>query len=293
MSQNINSKNIIGDRKFSFIDSDVLSIINLSSSYNCVCDKITLKNGKKFVVKFQVASGNSKYHSIYYEGKSLKIMNKKFGNIFPKVYHLEKNLFIINWIENNNLKNNNSEEELAYYLSKIHSDNNGRFGFDFNSPIGGIEQPCGFENSWVNFFRKKRLQFIFDKINYSNPMPKDINKGIEKIINKLETFIPESNKPSLIHGDLWSGNILFNNGRLAGLIDPGIYYSNKELDLSSLSFLNVVSKDFIEKYKNFSNIENDFEERKGIYELYYALLNVYLWSREYIKNTKEIIKRYE
>ena len=124
-------------------------------------------------------------------------------------------------------------------------------------------------------------------------MPKDINKGIEKIINKLETFIPESNKPSLIHGDLWSGNILFNNGRLAGLIDPGIYYSNKELDLSSLSFLNVVSKDFIEKYKNFSNIENDFEERKGIYELYYALLNVYLWSREYIKNTKEIIKRYE
>ena len=54
-----------------------------------------------------------------------------------------------------------------------------------------------------------------------------------------------------------------------------------------------MSKDFIEKYKNFSNIENDFEERKGIYELYYALLNVYLWSREYIKNTKEIIKRYE
>ena len=77
MSQNINSKNIIGDRKFSFIDSDVLSIINLSSSYNCVCDKITLKNGKKFVVKFQISSGNSKYHSIYYEGKSLKIMNKK------------------------------------------------------------------------------------------------------------------------------------------------------------------------------------------------------------------------
>jgi len=293
LSQNISSKKIISDGEFSFIDSEVLSIINLSSSYNCVCDKITLKNGKKFVIKFQNSSINFSYHSVYYEGKSLKIMNEKFGNIFPKVYHLEKNLFIINWIENNNLKDYNSEEELAYYLSIIHSENNGKFGFNFNSPIGGIEQPCNFENSWIDFYRKNRLQFIFDKINNSNPMPKEINKGIEKIINKLENFIPESNKASLIHGDLWSGNILFNNGKLVGLIDPAIYYSNNELDLSSLSFLNVVSKNFIEKYKNYLYIENNFEERKGIYELYYSLLNVYLWSREYIKNTKEIIKQYE
>ena len=59
------------------------------------------------------------------------------------------------------------------------------FGYDFNTPIGGIEQNCNYEESWINFYKTKRLQMVYDLINRKNPMPSNINSGIEKIINKL------------------------------------------------------------------------------------------------------------
>ena len=75
-------------------------------------------------------------------------------------------------------------------------------------------------------------------------------------------------------------------------IDPSIYFSNIELELSSLTFLNVVSNNFINEYKQYINVEKGYEERSKIYELYYSLLNIHLWSRSYINNTYEIIKKY-
>ena len=134
---------------------------------------------------------------------------------------------------------------------------------------------------------------ILDIINKYKPMPNEITKQIQKIIDNLEKYIPETNTSSLVHGDLWSGNILYNNGDLVGLIDPGIYFGNKELDLASLYFLKVVSKDFINKYRDYSEIEKGLNERIGIYELYYALLNIHLWSREYINHAKKIVEKYK
>ena len=153
-----------------------------------------------------------KYPSIYYEGKSIEKLNKLFNELFPKIFHIEKNFFIMNWIEHNNEVNNESESDLAFKLSKLHLIKNNEFGYEFNSPIGGLEQPSSYEKSWINFYKIKRLQMIFDVINNRNPMPKNLNRSIQKIIDNLEKFIPECNSPSLIHGDLWQGNILFNNG---------------------------------------------------------------------------------
>ena len=292
LSKNLDINKFFEYKSFSFIDSKIDSISELSSAFGCSCKKIILKNKKKFVIKVQNSFNSKKYLSVYYEGKSLQNMNKRFNNLFPKIFHLEKNLFIMEWKEHNNLINEQSEDELALNLAKIHSVKNNNFGYDYNSPIGGLEQPCEFEKSWISFFRSKRLKMIADEINKVEELPKEINLGLEKILTKLEKFIPESNSPCLIHGDLWSGNILFNNGKLVGLIDPSVYFAINELDLSSLYFLNTVSKDFIDKYKEHIKIEPGFNERIGIYELYYALLNVHLWSRNYINQTYEIIKRY-
>ena len=286
-------KPAIKKKLLTIANSDILSISSLSSAFGCTCEKIILKNKKKFVIKYQNLTNKLSYPCIYYEGKSLKFMHKKFGNVFPKIFYLQKEFFIMNWIEHNNITNQLSESKLAYNLYKIHSIKNSKFGYEFNTPIGGLEQPCSYNNSWINFYRTNRLQMILDTINKNKPMPNQITKQIQKIIDNLEKYIPDSKTSTLIHGDLWSGNILYNNGDLVGLIDPGIYFGNNELDLASLYLLNVVSKDFINKYKDYIEVEKGVDERIGIYKLYYALLNVHLWSREYIHHIKKIIKKYE
>ena len=181
----------------------------------------------------------------------------------------------------------------AIKLAKIHSIKGKMFGYDFNTPIGGIEQNCDYEKSWINFYKIKRLEKIYQSINNSGkPMPSDINNKIETIINNIEKYIPESTSPSLIHGDLWGGNILFNNGKLAGLIDPAIHYADIEFELSYLIFFNSVSEKFFDYYKNLIKLDKSFKERSWIYELYHALLNVHLWHRSYINNVKNIVEKY-
>ena len=132
---------------------------------------------------------------------------------------------------------------------------------------------------------------IYELINSTNPMPKEINKGIEKIMKNLINIIPNNPRPSLIHGDLWEGNILFHNGNLRGLIDPGIYYAHSEMEISYLEFFKYISKDFYEYYAEYHYLDKEYFNYSKVYQLYYCLLNVHLWSRNYIQNTAELIKK--
>lgn len=283
---------IIKDNSIKIFNSEPFEVKKLSSAFGSTCFKVKLKSNKVFVIKYHNDFNKNIYPSIYYEGKSIVKINKIISNLFPKIILLQKNFFIMEWIEHNNIKNNLTEKDFANKLLKIHSIKNDMFGFDFNTPIGGIEHDCGYEKSWINFYKNKRLYMIYNLINKSNPMPKIINNGIEKIINNIEKYIPESTNPSLIHGDLWGGNILFNNGKLVRLIDPGIQYAEIEFELSYLLFFNTVSKSFYNYYQSLIKIDKNFWERSGIYELYYALMNVHVWDRSYINYVDNILKRY-
>ena len=169
---------------------------------------------------------------------------------------------------------------------------NNKFGFKFDSPIGGLRQPCKFQKSWIDFFEANRLGMIYNKINKTNPMPKKINQGIEKILKNLKNFIPHNPEASLIHGDLWEGNILFDKGKLVGLIDPGIYYAPKEIELAYLKWFKFISNKFYKYYSEVINFDKDFFNYSEVYELYYSLLNVHLWDRRYINDVAKLISKF-
>ena len=104
-------------------------------------------------------------------------------------------------------------------------------------------------------------------------------------------MIPSNAIPRLLHGDLWEGNILYNNGKLVGLIDPGIFFGHNELEIAYLTWFNFVNEEFIKSYSNVIPIEKDYSEYEPIYQLYYSLLNVHLWDRVYIKDTENLLAK--
>ena len=132
---------------------------------------------------------------------------------------------------------------------------------------------------------------IFELINKKNPMPNETNKNIEKLINNLEQMLPKNPTPSLLHGDLWEGNILFNNKKIVGFIDPGIYFAHNELEIAYLTWFKYVNNEFLNYYSDIIHIDKYYKKYEPIYQLYYCLLNVHLWSREYINNTNVLIKK--
>ncbi len=262
----------------------------LSEAFNIRCEKITINKAEVFIAKYYYIK-NDKFNSIVSETDSLIYLLKKFPKLFPEIKYKSKNLLIINFIENNNIKYSNYQKKLADEILKIHSINSNQSGFKFDAQIGGLRQNNFFEYNWTNFFRHKRLNMIFEIINKTNPMPNLINKKIEKVLKNLENYLPSNPKITLLHGDLWPGNILYHNGNVAAFIDPGIYFGHNELEIAYLSWFKFIDKKFLDYYSQTIKINEDYYKYEPIYQLYFSLLNIHLWSREYIKDTDSLLKK--
>ena len=262
----------------------------LSSAFNINCLKIITADNEKFVVKYYEKK-NHDFNAIQSETKNLLFFNKKKINIFPKVVGYNEKFLIIKYFENNKIKPNKFDSQFINNLTQLHSNSSEKFGFYFDTQIGGMRQYNNFDRNWAVFFAEKRLNVIFETICKTNPMPKKINQNLENLIRSLNEKIPSNPKPSLLHGDLWEGNILFNNGKFVGLIDPGSFYGHNEMEIAYLRWFNLIGEDFIKKYSEFISIDKMYFSYEPIYQLYYSLLNVHLWDRRYIQDVENLLKK--
>ena len=263
----------------------------LSEAFNMRCVKISLQDNSIFVAKYYTKKKIG-FNSIVSETNSLIYLSKVLSSLFPEVKFKSKNLLIMDYIKHNNIKNNDYQIILAKEILKIHTISNNECGFNFDAQIGGLQQSNRFELNWVEFFLNKRLNMIFEKINKDNSMPHTINKKIEKLMKNIGNYLPKKTNISLLHGDLWSGNILFNDGKLAGLIDPGIYFGHNELEIAYLTWFQFVDNKFLNFYSNTLNIDKYFYKYEPIYQLYFSLLNVSLWDRNfYLKDVNKLLNK--
>ena len=262
----------------------------LSDSFGINCLKINTEDNKQFIVKYYYKK-KGKFNAIKSEAENLLFLNTHNFNFFPKIINYNNKFIVMSFIENNNYLPNKTNDDLLDAIISLHSKKNIYYGFNFDSQIGGLNQPNSNSKDWVEFYRDKRLHYIFDLINKNQSMGKAINTKIEILLKKIDNFIPNKPKPSLLHGDLWEGNILFKNKKFTGLIDPGSFYGHNELEVSYLRWFNpkFIDKKFLNKYNNHISIDKYYLEYEPIYQLYYSLLNVYLWDRSYIDNVRDLL----
>ena len=264
----------------------------LSDSFGINCLKIVNEDNKKFIVKYYQ---NKKYefNAIKSEIDNLIFYNNKNFNFFPRIINNNDYLVIMSFIDNNNNQPSKINDDLLEAIISLHSKNSINYGFDFDTQIGGLRQINSYSKNWVEFYRDKRLYYIFDLINKKQPMDSSINTKINLLLKKIDNFIPNKPKPSLLHGDLWEGNILFKNKKFSGFIDPGSFFGHNELEVSYLRWFDprFIDKNFLDRYNDYINIDKNYLEYEPIYQLYYSLLNVYLWDRSFVKNVRNLLER--
>ena len=264
----------------------------LSDSFGINCVKIITEDKKKYIVKYYEKK-NSNFNAIKSEADNLLYFNNLNQKYFPFVHNKNSNYLIISFIDNNSLKPDKIEDDLLNAIVSIHKFKKKYYGFNFDTQIGGLRQDNTKSTNWVEFYREKRLGYIYDLINSSLPMEMSMNKKIEILLKKLDNFIPSSPQASLLHGDLWEGNILFKNKKFVGFIDPGTFYGHNELEVAYLTWFNpnFIKNGFLDEYNNIINIDKEYKKYEPIYQLYYSLLNVYLWDRKYIEDVERLLKK--
>ncbi len=230
------------------------------------------------------------------EAEMLKDINK-YKIPVPQVFSVGKNYLLMEYIEEESRSRDAMETEAAKILSKMHSVTNESrmYGYYYDTSIGPFRQVNEqTQYNWSLFLGQMRIL----------PMAKICYEKGEidiKTVERLEGLCRDLYKridmnsitPSLLHGDLWSGNILFNI-KGATLIDPAIYFGDREMELAFILLFNTFGDTFFNIYTEVHPLSDDFYDTKvPLYQLYPLLVHVALYGSSYsgiLQKTMEKLK---
>ncbi len=165
-----------------------------------------------------------------------------------------------------------------------------QYGFPNNNFIGARPQDNTWTDSWITFFRDFRLAPQFrDADSYFNAGDR---AQITKLLDNLDRFMIEPEYPSLLHGDLWNGNVMCGPDGKAMLIDPACYFGHREADLAMTELFGGFPRQFYEAYFDAAPLQPGYEERRDLYNLYQLLNHLNLLGPSYRGPVLSIVAEY-
>ena len=176
-------------------------------------------------------------------------------------------------------------------LATLHQSTWDQCGLETHSYLGIFKQDNSPMRTWAEFFGQRRLgDSLKMAIDSGNISAKEI-QAVEKLIGKLPDICDPAQPFSLLHGDPWIGNLLFDGKQLVA-IDCSIYYGNREIDLSTVDFFCEVPDYFFQAYHACYPIEPGYEERKDLWRINQWLGHVCLFGEKYIPVLMDAVTKY-
>jgi len=164
------------------------------------------------------------------------------------------------------------------------------FGFHQDNFIGAGQQKNTPASKWIDFYRDCRLAPQFQRAD--SYFTAEDRAKITKLLDRLEDFLIEPEAPSLLHGDLWSGNVMCGPDGKAMLIDPATYVGHREADLAMTELFGGFPPEFYQSYREAAPLQPGYEERRDLYNLYQLLNHLNLFGPTYLDPVLSIVSEY-
>lgn len=162
--------------------------------------------------------------------------------------------------------------DLGRQLRRLHDVRGAGYGWPCDHAFGPVPIQNSPLEDWPDFWARRRL------LPFLPDLPPSLARRIEALAARLPDLLPACPAPVLLHGDLWSGNIMARDGRVTGLIDPACYHGHAEVDLAMLSLFGTPDAAFRDAY----GPQPGLEDRRPIYQLFPALVHLRLFGSGYL-----------
>lgn len=227
------------------------------------------------------------------EGFMLTFLSERSHLPVPKVIHSEPRLLLMTWLPGGSRFGPAAQEHAAELLADLHQISADDFGLERDTLIGGLHQPNGRLPSWLDFFRQRRLLYMAEEACRRGRLPAELRQRVEQFCARLDNWLTEPARPSLIHGDVWTTNVLAQDGRITGFVDPAIYFAHPEIELAFTTLFGTFGQPFFSRYQEIRPIAPGFfEERRHIYNLYPLLVHVRLFGGSYVHSVDQTLCRF-
>lgn len=181
-------------------------------------------------------------------------------------------------------------QDFGTSLARLHKHSADHFGLDHDNYIGSLEQFNDPHENWIEFFISQRLEIQVKMARDQGLMDTNSARRFEKLYHSLSDFFPEE-KPSLIHGDLWSGNYMTNSQGKACIIDPAVYYGHRLMDIGMSKLFGGFAPAFYESYHSEFPMENNWRQAIEVANLYPLMVHVNLFGAGYLGGVMDVLKR--
>jgi protein-ribulosamine 3-kinase len=198
-------------------------------------------------------------------------------------------LLVLEWI-NETERTEKFWKDFGKTLAELHQVSGSSFGLNFDNYMGSVPQSNQPMDNWINFLIHRRLLPLIEKCNGANLLTTKHQDQFESLFQKLPTFFNDDEKPSLLHGDLWSGNFMCDENADPILIDPAVYFGHPAVDLGMTMLFGGFNSAFYEGYHYHAPLPS--REQCDICNLYPLLIHLYLFGQSYLSQINKTLKQF-
>ncbi len=228
------------------------------------------------------------------ESKGLQLLSEPGIISVPKVLLFDEDdehAFLLLEFIKSAREANDFWDDFGEKLAALHNVKAEKFGLDHDNYMGSLHQHNNFHKDWIEFFIMERLERQIKLARENGSVGRADVLAFERLYKKLDDIFPPT-RPSLLHGDLWSGNFMVNSSGQACLIDPAVYYGHPEIDIAMTTLFGGFSNRFYEAYMRHKPLEKGWHDRLPIYNLYPLMVHVNLFGGGYLGSVQQTLRKF-
>lgn len=230
------------------------------------------------------------------EAECLKILKTAAGEslVIPEVLFAEMSserpgFILLEFLEPGSPSG--SIETLGRGLATIHRFTYSRYGFYHDNYCGPTLQDNHWHDNWPEFYIIRRIEVLVRLLHSNGALDLDQVKLFDRLMHRLPDLLPGNSVPSLIHGDLWSGNYLLTHKGPA-LIDPACYFADREMEMGIMTLFGGFPERFWSAYNEVYPLDPEWRNRNQLYQLYHLLNHCLIFGGGYASAALSIASRY-
>jgi fructosamine-3-kinase len=200
----------------------------------------------------------------------------------PLVEGEHEDVLLLDHVANDGVFSPRAWADVGTCLRRLHDTRGERFGWPADYRIGTVDIDNRESEDWPSFWGERRL------VATARVLDRPWRERVERAAALMPELLPSRPAASLLHGDLWTGNILVNGGRVAAFIDPACYYGHSEADLAMLTLFADPPNEFQSAY---GALDEGWDRRRPAYQLFPALLHMRLFGASYESLADNLLSR--